>query len=80
MLTYADEQRVRQIIKDEVPDIVNKAIDRVEIKIDKVLQIVTRNDKEHKLTQAKLNNLEKRMKKVETKLKIKSPDTTSVFA
>jgi len=42
MLTYNDEQRVRQIIKDEVPGIVKKEVDRIEVKIDKVLKIVTK--------------------------------------
>lgn len=79
MLTYNDEQRVRQIIKDEVPDIVNKAMDRIEIKIDKVLKIVTRTDQEHKLTQAKLNKLEKRTVKIEKKLKIKPPSESVIF-
>jgi len=79
MLTYNDEQRVRQIIKDEVPAIVDKAVDRIEIKIDRVLKIVTRTDQEHKLTQAKLNKLEKRMVKVEKKLKIPSPSESVIF-
>lgn len=79
MLTYQDEQRVREIIKDELSDIkttTNKTSDNV----DKILSIVTRVDQEHTLTQAKVNEHSKRLLKIESKLKIKSPSGSVIFA
>jgi hypothetical protein len=79
MLTYQDEQRVREIIKDELSDIkttTNKTSDNV----DKILSIVTRVDQEHALTQAKVNQHAKRLLKIESKLKIKSPSESLIFA
>lgn len=68
------------IIEEIVERIVNKRVDRVENKIDKVLSIVTRTDQEHQLTQAKVNKLEKRTTKIEKKVGIKTPTSTTVFA
>lgn len=68
------------IIEEIVERIVNKRVDRVENKIDKVLKIVTRTDQELTLTKAKVDNHEKRLTKVEKKLNIKSPTNSSVFA
>lgn len=79
MLTYGDEQRVRGIIKEELSDIkttTNKTSDNV----DKILSIVTRVDQEHALTQAKVNQHSKRLLKIESKLKIKSPSGSLIFA
>lgn len=73
MLTHSDEQRVRQIINDEVPDIVKKELDRIEVKIDRVLKIVTDDHKEQTVIKARINAHHKRLVKVEQKLKIKSP-------
>lgn len=80
MLTYQDEQRVRKIIKEEFANPMNKRLDRIEINTDKILKIVTRTDQEHVLTQTKVNQHAKRLLKIETKLKIKSPSESLVFA
>lgn len=79
MLTYADEQSIKKILEERIKPL-DKKIDRIENNVDKILKIVTRSDQEHTLTKTKVNHLEKRMKRVETKLKIKSPTTTSVLA
>lgn len=80
MLSDHDKVIIEEIVTRVVEKTVDNRVDRVENKIDKVLKIVTRSDQEHALTKTKVNKLEKRMKKVETKLKIKSPATTSVYA
>lgn len=72
MLTDADKQTIQEIF--------DKRIDRVEIKIDKVLKIVTRSDQEHVLTKAKVTKLEKRTAKIERKLKMPSASTSVIFA
>lgn len=72
MLTNSD--------KDDIRDLIREELDRVENKIDKVLSIVTRTDQEHQLTQAKVNKLEKRTTKIEKKVGIKPPASTTVFA
>ncbi len=72
MLTDADKQTIREIFRDEV--------DRVENKIDRVLVIVTRTDKEHVLTQKKVDLHHKRLVKIEKLLNIKSPSDSIVFA
>ena len=79
MLTYADEQSIKKILEERIKPL-DKKIDRIENNVDKILKIVTRVDQEHTLTKTKVNHLEKRMNRVETKLKVKSPTTTSVLA
>lgn len=80
MLSDYDKVIIEEIVTKVVEKIVDKRVDRVENKVDKVLKIVISSNQEHVLAKTKVNKLEKRMKKVESKLKIKSPDTTSVFA
>lgn len=58
----------------------NKRLDRIEINTDKILKIVTRTDQEHTLTQAKVTKHDKRLRKIETVLEIKSPSESVVFA
>ena len=78
MLTYSDQKQVREIVREEL-DPLKKQLDKVENNIDKVLSIVTRTDQEHTLTQTKVTQHDKRLRKIEYKLKITSP-TTSVLA
>lgn len=68
------------IIKEIVERIVDKRVDRVENKIDKILKIVTSSNQEHSITKVKVNSLEKRMSKAERKLLISPPETSSVFS
>lgn len=79
MLTYQDEKRVREIVREETNDI-RHTVNSTAIDVDKVLQIVTRIDQEHTLTQAKVTQHEKRITKIEKKIKLKSPASSSVFA
>lgn len=79
MFTYDDTKQVRTIVQEELAPI-KKQLDKLENNVDKVLKIVTRTDQEHVLTQAKVTKLKKRTRKIEGKLKIASPATTSVFA
>ncbi len=80
MLSDYDKVVIEEIVLKVVEKNVDNRFDRVENKIDKVLSIVTRTNQELVITKTRVNNLEKRMKKVETKLKIKSPISTSVIA
>lgn len=80
MLSDYDKVIFEEIVQRVVEKVVDKRVDRVENKIDKVLKIATRSDSEHTITEKRVNHLEIRVKKIETKLKIKSPATTSVLA
>lgn len=79
MLSDHDKVIIEEIVTRVVERTVDNRVDRVENKIDKVLKIVSSSNQEHTLTKIKVNNLEKRVKKVEVKLKIKSPTSTSVL-
>jgi len=79
MLTYADVQSIKEILEERIKPL-DKKIDRIENNVDKILKIVTRVDQEHTITKTKVNKHEKRIAKVETKLKVKSPASTSVVA
>lgn len=71
MLTDADKLTIRDIVREEN--------DHLEVKIDKILKIVTSSNQEHTITKAKVNKLEKRMRKVEKKLKIPTPSESAIF-
>ncbi|MEI8232665.1 MAG: hypothetical protein WCG44_02880 [bacterium] len=71
MLNDSDIKLIRTIVKEEVKDAVQKEIQPLEITMDKVLKIVTSDRDEHVITKAKVTHHEKRLKKIETKLKIK---------
>ena len=79
MLSPHDQVIIEEIVTKVVEKIVDNRVDHVENKIDKVLKIVTRTDQEHVLTKTKLNKHAKRLKKIETKLKIKSPSGSVIF-
>ena len=73
MLNHSDLKLIRTIVKEEVKDAVQIQIQPLEITMDKVLKIVTSERDEHSITKAKVTQHEKRLHKIETKLKIKSP-------
>lgn len=73
MLNNDDLKLIRKIVKEEVKDTVQEEIQPLERTMDKVLKIVTSDRDEHVITKAKVTHHEKRLKKIETKLKIKSP-------
>lgn len=77
MLTYNDQKEIRKIIKEEVQEIVqnevSKQIEPLAINIDKVLKIVSDDRQEMSIVKAKVTHHEKRLKKIETKLNIKTP-------
>lgn len=75
MLTDHD----KLIIEDIVERVVDKRVDRVENKIDKVLKIVTTSNQEHTLTKSKVNQHDKRLRKVEKILKLPSPSESVIF-
>lgn len=81
MPTYQDEQRIKTIIKETVPEAIEPQLDKLENKIDQILKIVSDDRKEHTLTKAKVNQHTKRLKKIEHKLDITSPsDSALAFA
>lgn len=73
MLTYQDEKRVREILKEEVPDILKTELLQLDKKLDKVLKIVTKTQQELVITQKVVKQHDKRINKVEKKLEIPSP-------
>ena len=79
MLTFQEEQRVRKLIHEETDDI-RKTVNSTAVNVDKILKIVTTSNQEHVLTKTKVSKLEKRMVKVEGKINIKSPSTSTVFS
>ncbi len=79
MLTYQDEQRVREIVKKEIAPVI-ETTNRTANNVDKILKIVTSSNQEHFLTKAKVNKLEKRTAKIERKLKMPSASTSVIFA
>ncbi len=79
MLSDHDKVVLEEIVTRVVDKIVNKRVDRVENKVDKVLKIVTTSNQEHAITKSKVDKHEKRLKKVETKLKINLPSESVIF-
>jgi hypothetical protein len=78
MLTFNDEKRLRNIVKEEVTPIA-KTVEKTAINVDKILKMFVRLDQEHTLTQAKVNKHDKRLRKVEKILKIPSPSESVIF-
>lgn len=72
MLTIPDEQRIREIVKEETADM-RKTVDRTADNVDKILRIVIDRKDEYKVTRATVDNHEKRLSHVEKKLKLSSP-------
>ncbi len=68
------------VVEEIVERVVNKRVDRVENKIDKILKMFVDLKQEHVLTKSKVNAHEKRLTKVEKKINLKSPSSSSVFA
>lgn len=79
MLDYQDEQRVREIVREETADILS-TVNRTADNVDKILKIVTSSNQELTITKARVDKHDKRLRKVESKLKIKSPSASAVFA
>jgi len=67
------------IIEEVVERVVDKRIDRVENKIDKVLKMFVDLKQEHAIAKAKIDKHDKRLRKVEKKLKIASPSESVIF-
>lgn len=72
MLTDSDKLTIRDIVREEN--------DHLEVKIDKILKIVTSSNQEHTITKAKVKKLEIRVTKIEKKVKIKSPSESVIFS
>ena len=79
MLTFQDEKRVREIVKEELAPTA-KTVQKTAINVDKILKMFVRLDQEHALTKAKIDKHDKRLRKVEGLLKIKSPSESVIFA
>lgn len=79
MLTFQDEKRVREIVKEELAPTA-KTVEKTAVNVDKILKMFVRLDQEHKLTKAKIAKHDKRLRKVEKKLKITSPSESVIFA
>lgn len=73
MLNNHDIKLLTDIMKVIVKDTVTVAIQPLERNVDKLLKIVSGDRAEHAITKAKVTHHEKRLKKIEVKLKIKSP-------
>ena len=73
MLNNSNIKLLTGIIKVVVKDTVQEEIQPLERTMDKVLKIVTSDRDEHVITKAKVTQHSKRLKRIETKLNIKSP-------
>ena len=74
MLNNSNIKLLTGIIKVVVKDTVQEEIQPLERTMDKVLKIVTSDRDEHVITKAKVTQHSKRLKRIETKLNIKSPN------
>lgn len=78
MLTFRDEKRVREIVKAEIAPVI-KTTERTAVNVDKMLKMFVSLTQEHAITKVKVSKHEKRIKKIEAKLKIKSPSESIIF-
>lgn len=72
MLTIPDEQRIREIVKEETADM-RKTVNHTANNVDKILKIAIDLKDEYKVTRATVDIHEKRLSHVEKKLKQSSP-------
>lgn len=73
MLNYQDEQTIKRIVQEVVHTEVKKQLNPHDIKIDRILKIVTDDRKEQVVIKARVSAHHKRLVKIERKLKIVSP-------
>ena len=73
MLNYQDEQTIKRIVQEVVHTEDKKQLTPHDIKIDKILKIVTDDRKEQVVIKARVATHHKRLVKIERKLKITSP-------
>lgn len=78
MLNYHDEQTIKRIVQEVVHTEVKKQLEPHDIKIDKILKIVTDDRKEQVVIKARVSTHHKRLVKIERKLKIVSPPEVAV--
>ncbi len=78
MLTFQDEKRVREIVKEELAPVA-KTVERTAVNVDKLVKMFVDLKQEHTITKVKVDKHDKRLRKVETKLKIKSPSGSAIF-
>ena len=78
MLNYHDEQTIKRIVQEVVHTEVKKQLEPHDIKIDKILKIVTDDRKEQVVIKARVSTHHKRLVKIERKLKIVSPPELAV--
>ncbi len=78
MLNFQEEQQVKKIVNEAIAPLVG-TVEKIAVNVDKILKMFTRLDQEHTITQAKVNKHDKRLRKVEKKLKIKSPSESAIF-
>jgi hypothetical protein len=78
MLNYQDEQTIKRIVQDVVHDEVKKQLSPHDIKIDKILKIVTDDRKEQVVIKSRVSTHHKRLIKIERKLKISSPPEVAI--
>lgn len=78
MLNFQEEQQVKKIVNEAIAPLV-RTVEKIAVNVDKILKMFTRLDQEHTITQAKVNKHDKRLRKVEKKLKIKSPSESAIF-
>jgi len=72
MLTYQDEQRIKQLTNNRL-DPLEKTVNTTADNVDKILKIVTDEQKENVVLVARVNQHYKRLSKVERKLGFSPP-------
>jgi|GEM_PF-3813926 len=78
MFTYNDEQSVREIVKEELAPVA-KTVERTAVNVDKLVKMFVDLKQEHTITKVKVDKHDKRLRKVEVKLNIKSPSESVIF-
>ncbi|MFZ2199256.1 MAG: hypothetical protein WAV40_00505 [Microgenomates group bacterium] len=78
MLNYQDEQTIKRIVQEVVHAEVKKQLNPHDIKIDKILKIVTDDRKEQVVIKTRVTTHHKRLVKIEHKLKIVSPPDVAI--
>jgi hypothetical protein len=78
MLDYQDEQTIKRIVQDVVHAEVKKQLEPHDIKIDKILKIVTDDRKEQAVIKTRVSTHHKRLVKIEHKLNIVSPREVAI--
>ena len=78
MLNYQEEQQVKKIVNEVIAPVA-KTVEKTAVVVDKIFKMFVDLKQEHAIAKAKINKHDKRLRKVEKKLKITSPSDSVIF-